>query len=73
MWFFMFPVYLLIAAIAIGAVVFWIWMLIDCLTNESSDGNDKLAWTVVIVVLTWIGALIYYFVRRPMRMREFGH
>ena len=52
------------------AMAFWIWMLIDCLKHESSEGNDKLIWVLVIVLTNWIGALIYFFVRRPERKRE---
>ncbi|CAA6676737.1 MULTISPECIES: PLD nuclease N-terminal domain-containing protein [unclassified Lentimonas] len=51
------------------ALAFWIWMLIDCLQNETSEGNDKLTWMLVIVLTNWIGALIYFFVRRPERKR----
>jgi hypothetical protein len=50
-----------------GAFAFWIWMLIDCLKFESSEGNDKLIWVLVIVLTNWIGALIYFFVRRGER------
>jgi prolipoprotein diacylglyceryltransferase len=50
---------------------FWIWMIIDCATNEPSTGNDKIVWIVVIVFTHIIGALIYYFVRRrPRRFAE---
>jgi len=51
------------------AAIFWIWMLVDCLTQESSEGNDKLAWTLVILLTNFIGAVIYFFVRRPSRIR----
>lgn len=50
-------------------LAFWIWMLIDCLKYEESEGNDKLIWVLVIVLTNWIGALIYFFVRRPERKR----
>lgn len=56
--------------LGIAATAFWIWMLVDCLTNESSQGNDKLVWVLVIVLTNWIGALIYCFVRRPQREEE---
>ena len=52
------------------AVVFWIWMLIDCATKEPSEGNEKIVWILIIVFLQAIGALIYIFVRRPTRIRE---
>jgi hypothetical protein len=50
--------------------IFWIWMLIECLTKESGQGNDKLAWVVVIAVTHVIGAALYFFVRRPKRIAE---
>jgi hypothetical protein len=53
-------------------MAFWIWMLVDCATKEPSAGNDKVIWILVIIFTHWIGALIYYFVRRPERKRLFG-
>ncbi len=58
--------------IAILAFVFWIWMLVDCVTKEPSQGNDKVVWILVIVLLHGLGALIYFFARRPQRIRQFG-
>ena len=56
--------------IGLAATLFWVWMLIDCLTNEPSVGNDKLVWALVILFLNGLGALLYYFVRRPQRERD---
>jgi hypothetical protein len=56
----------------IALMIFWIWMLVDCATKESGQGNDKLIWILVIVLTSWIGALIYFFARRPTRIRELG-
>lgn len=56
--------------IGIAATLFWLWMLIDCLTNEPSRGNDKLIWALVIIFLNGLGALLYFFVRRPQRERD---
>lgn len=58
--------------VAVLATVFWVWMLIDCATKEPSEGNDKVVWLLVILLTHIVGALIYYFVRRPQRMRAFG-
>lgn len=58
--------------LGLAATVFWVWMLVDCLTNEPSEGNDKLIWALVIILTGWIGALIYLFVRRPTRIEEYG-
>ena len=55
--------------IGILGTLFWIWMLIDCATKEPSEGNDKVIWILVIIFTHFIGALIYYFIRRPERKR----
>lgn len=60
------------ALITILGTIFWIWMLIDCLTKEPSEGNDKIIWVIVILLTHWIGAAIYYFVRRPERIKRHG-
>ncbi|HAH46886.1 MAG TPA: hypothetical protein DCM07_18955 [Planctomycetaceae bacterium] len=58
--------------LTILGIVFWIWMLIDCLKYEPSEGNDKVIWVLVIVLLNWVGALVYYIVRRPERIKQMG-
>jgi hypothetical protein len=50
----------------IAATIFWLWMLIDALTNEPTT-NDKILWFLVIFFLHFIGALVYYVVRRTNR------
>jgi prolipoprotein diacylglyceryltransferase len=57
--------------LVLAGYAFWIWMIVDCATKESSVGNDKLVWILIIVFAQIIGALIYYFVRRrPRRFAE---
>ena len=63
--------FLLIAAFGLIASIFWVWMIIDCATKEPAAGNDKLVWILIIVFTHWIGAAIYYFVRRPQRIAQF--
>jgi hypothetical protein len=62
----------LFGIIGLLATIFWIWAIIDCATNEPAGGNDKLIWLLVIIFVHFVGALIYYFVRRPERQRLFG-
>lgn len=54
------------------ATIFWIWMLVDCATKEPSEGNEKIIWILVIIFTHWLGALIYYLIRRPERIRDHG-
>jgi hypothetical protein len=55
--------------IALVTSIFWIWMLIDCATNGSLDGTQKIVWILVILFLHFIGALIYFAVGRGGRSR----
>ena len=65
--------FLLGALLGALATIFWVWMIIDCATKEPSEGNDKIIWILVIVFTHLIGALIYYFFRRPERIKKYGH
>lgn len=56
----------------VGSLAFWIWMIIDCVSNEPDTGNDKVVWVLIITLLSWIGALVYFFFRRPQRRAQFG-
>jgi hypothetical protein len=41
---------------------FWIWMLVDCVTNTSLTDTEKILWFLLIFFLHFVGALIYYLV-----------
>jgi Phospholipase_D-nuclease N-terminal len=58
--------------IAVLAIIFWLWVLVDCLTKEPSEGNEKVAWTLFILMVPVIGALLYYLIRRPERVKAAG-
>lgn len=66
------PCMLLGVVISLGSLVLWVWMLIDCVQNEPSEGNDKIVWLLVIVLLNGLGALLYFFIRRPDRIDTYG-
>ena len=63
---------LLYFVVGLLATVLWIWMLIDCVTKEPSEGNDKIVWILVIVLVGTLGALIYLIARRPKRKQLYG-
>ena len=48
----------------IGLAVFWLMMLVDCLKNAPSHGNDKPTWVLVIILLGPLGALLYAVIQR---------
>ena len=61
-----------LSLISLGLFVLWLVVLIDCIKNEPSEGNDKIVWVLVIVLTHWIGALIYLSVRKPQRKERYG-
>ncbi|MEA5449551.1 ATP-dependent metallopeptidase FtsH/Yme1/Tma family protein [Leptolyngbya sp. CCNP1308] len=63
---------LIIVFLILLGFLFWLWVLIDCATHESSAGNTKIVWVLIILFANGIGALVYFFFRRPQRRRELG-
>lgn len=63
---------LLVIAIGILGTIFWIWMIVDCATNEPQGDNNKIVWILIIVLTHFVGAAIYFFARRPERRRTLG-
>ena len=61
---------LLIMEFGLIATIFWVWMLAECATKESSLGNDKIVWVMIILLTNVLGAALYYFLRRPQRKAE---
>lgn len=55
---------LTIAAIVVGAFLFWVWMLIDAIRNERISGWARVGWAALIWCTHWIGALFYFFLGR---------
>jgi hypothetical protein len=66
---FLVPLILIGLPLFLAMLAFWIWMIVDCATNEPAS-NDKIVWLLVIVLLQFIGALIYFFARRLNRPKR---
>jgi hypothetical protein len=54
-----------------GLTAFWFWMFVEALTKEPS-GSEKIVWILVMLFTGWIGAAIYYFMRRQKRIKLIG-
>jgi hypothetical protein len=68
-------VWLFLGSLSLIGTAFWIWMIVDCATNEPSQGNDKIVWLLLILLLPFLGSLLYFFVRRPQRpvLAQYSH
>jgi hypothetical protein len=51
---------------------FWMWMFLESLIIELLTGKEKFGWIVFISTTYIIGALMYFFIRRPRRIAEIG-
>jgi hypothetical protein len=57
--------------LAIIGMVFWIWMIVDCVRNPLLRGGAKLGWLLLIIFTNWVGALIYFFIGRMRSQATF--
>ena len=58
---------ILLLSLGILSLVFWIWMMVDCIRNENISGNERILWALLIFFTHWIGGLIYFCVSRARR------
>jgi hypothetical protein len=49
------------------SLAFWVWMLVDAAQNRGLEQGEKVAWILVVALLHFLGAAIYFFVGRPKR------
>ena len=60
--------FLLFFILAVAGLVLWIWALVDCVQvpdDSMYQSGTKLVWVLIIVFLSWIGALLYLAIGRP--------
>jgi len=62
--FFALVFWLLGVALGLAIFAFWIWMLINAITNKALSTGERIVWVLVVVFLNFLGALIYFFVGR---------
>ena len=52
---------ILLLAVIIAIMAFWIWMIVDCAGRNFKKSEDKIVWILIVLFLQIIGAIIYYF------------
>jgi len=57
--------FLLLIPLGVAMFAFWIWMLIHAAQNKGISEGEKVAWVLIIALVHFLGALIYFFVGRP--------
>lgn len=62
--------------VGIVVLILWIWALIDILRvgegvlKTFPDGNSKLIWILIILVIPFAGVIIYAIVEKRLFMRK---
>lgn len=57
------------AIVWLALFVFWIWMIIDVAKRSFKNGTEKIIWIVIVVLLSWLGALVYFIVIKHINKR----
>ena len=61
-------VLLVLWIIFVAVFVLWLWAMIDILKNEFT-GSNKLIWLLVVMLLPFIGMVLYWFIGREQKIR----
>ena len=56
----------------VSMFVLWVWVLVDLLTKDTDENNQRLIWGLVVGFTYFVGAIIYLIVRRPARLKTLG-
>jgi len=46
--------------LALGGLILWVMMLIDCAQRKFESENDKIVWILILVFTGFIGSILYY-------------
>jgi len=68
-------IFILFVPVVVFVIIFWLWMLIDCLKRQDDmfkfgGNNAKLIWILVIIFTGLVGAAIYYFLIKRTDSRQ---
>jgi hypothetical protein len=62
----------LFAPLALAAVAFWVWMLVDAIRSQALTAGERTAWVIAICLLHVLGALVYFLFGRRGPSRSAG-
>ena len=56
---------LIVGAVCLAYVVFWLCMLVHAITNKGLADGEKIVWVLVLIFLHVLGPILYFFLGRP--------
>lgn len=48
----------------IGGFILFLWALIDVIRRQFPNQNDKILWIVLIILISWLGPILYLTIGR---------
>ena len=60
---------LTILLVALLLTIFWIWMIVEAITNHALDDTERLVWVLVIFFSHFVGSILYFVLVRNKRAR----
>jgi hypothetical protein len=67
------PIGFLGAFSAIGIITVWFGIIYDCAFVSGLPARSKAKWLIALVIINWLGALIYYYRVFSARPAKFVH
>jgi uncharacterized membrane protein len=61
---------MLVLVLGIIPLIAWIWTLIKIIRSDFKNPNDKLMWVIIVCILGFIGAIIYFIWGDKNRIRN---
>ncbi|WMI65455.1 PLD nuclease N-terminal domain-containing protein [Aestuariibaculum sp. YM273] len=55
-------------ALIVLSIGLWIYCLIDILKNKFAQ-NDKIIWVLVVILIPFVGSLLYLFIGRNKKLK----
>lgn len=56
--------------VLLSAMALWVIALVDCALHERGTSTDRIFWVLIILLGSFVGAIIYLRIRRPRRAAE---
>ena len=60
--FVLFIVFLPLIAAGIISLIITIYYIVLANSNVKNDTAKKIMWTIILIIVSWIGCIVYYFV-----------
>lgn len=54
--------------IGLGCALIWVLALIEIVQSEFQDKNERIIWLLLVILLPFIGTILYYAIGRKQRL-----